>query len=440
MADIITAARYNNMQAKVRSVLGNGEGQFGYGQVLQSGAVKNTAPVDNVTAQHMQKLQTDLNTTSVHQSNVNASVTSVASTDQITDVIYGEYESASDAVYNSRNSVHANRVTAESKLSSTRTAPWGGNGVTYVEPCTAVAVNESVDGTYTYTINFGLNTGTAGIAIVTGQIPDKFTLVWNGQTYTTGFHGIGSYVRPSGVLTENQRLAAAGHPSVQTEATSSDLTFNKTSSYPTTATLTVVKPIGGEYTFTPICPTGTPILLGASIAHEFSVTFPGGYQTTSSSGAVTTATGVDHRRHFFNAGGEIRFSPTITGGTGSKFADWSTILTNMGTVKFNYTTATATGSGTSYNIGNFDLTSSYQTVFQKTGSGVYAENAITIYARGSQNSNVVYFKVELSDADTGGFDETINGTVTSTISQLRPTGSYVSLITPIFQTITGLAG
>lgn len=34
--EIITVARYNQMQSKVALVLGNGSGQYGYGETLQS--------------------------------------------------------------------------------------------------------------------------------------------------------------------------------------------------------------------------------------------------------------------------------------------------------------------------------------------------------------------------------------------------------------------
>lgn len=439
MSRNIEASRYNSMQSRIRSILGNGSGQFGYGQILQSSQVKNVPPIDIVTSQQMQQLKTDINTAKVHQSNINTTVPNIATTNTITEAQYALYETEVDSVYNSRSSVHPERVTVESKLTSVRSAPWGGVGLTNIPPCTAVSVTQTTNGVYDYTINFGPNTGTCGIAINTGPIPDRFTLVWNGQTYTTGFHGIGSNVRSGSTLTENQRLAALGFPPVQTTATSSNLTFNKTSSSPSTASLRVEKPIGGSYTFTVICPTNPPVTIGSSIQHEFEVTFPGGYTTTSNAGSLVTATGADHRRHFFNAGGEIRITPTITGGTGSKYNDWRTMITNLGTVKFNSTTATPTGSGTSFNIGNFNLTDTYQTIFEKYGSGVYSENFIRIQARGAQNSNIVRFLVIFNDADTGGFDETVTGTITNTVSQLRPTGSYVSLPTPTYRTIKNLS-
>ena len=50
------------------------------------------------------------------------------------------------------------------------------------------------------------------------------------------------------------------------------------------------------------------------------------------------------------------------------------MLSNMGTIIFNYTETTSTGSGTGTSIGQQDLTGSYQQIFQKAGSGVYAAN------------------------------------------------------------------
>lgn len=304
MARNIEAGRYNSMQSKIRTVLGNGSGEFGYGQVLSSRQVRNTPPVDTVTAQHMTNLKADVNIAEIHQTNVSTNLSTVAATDQITESVYAEYEAKVDTIYTNKNLVHANRVTAESKTSSVRSAPWG----------------------------------TAG-----------------------------------------------------------------------------------------------PIM------HEFTVTFPGGYQTTNSAGNNILSTGTDHRRHFFNAGGEIRFAASATGGSGVKFNDWVTMLSNMGMVKFNYTTAIATGSGTSFNLGNFDLTSSYQTVFEKYGSGLYSQNYIRIRAKGAQNTNVITFLVILDDASAGGLDEQVTGTITSTITQLRPTGNYVSVPTPTYQTTINLS-
>jgi len=159
-----------------------------------------------------------------------------------------------------------------------------------------------------------------------------------------------------------------------------------------------------------------------TVVHTFTVTF----------------SSESHRRHFFNAGGEIRFSASLIGYSGSKGTDWASMLANMGTIKFNYTETTFTGTGTGSAIGNYDLTGSYQQIFIKSGSGVYVENDYNIQARASA-VNAIEFRVEFRDDDLGDqtglgppVDENVTGTLTSTIQQYRPTGSYVSVPTPSY--------
>ena len=169
--------------------------------------------------------------------------------------------------------------------------------------------------------------------------------------------------------------------------------------------------------------------LPQSVYHEFKVTFNNS----------------DHRRHFFNAGGEVRFTATLTGGSGTKYNEWNSMLSAMGTVKFTYGNCTGS-SGTSLGLGNFDLTTSNQTVYIKAGSGVYADNDYSIKARVSSAGDVIFFLIEFNDGATGsgsgGFgpvDDPVTGTLTSSISQLRATGPYVEVSSPGYiniQTLT----
>lgn len=161
-----------------------------------------------------------------------------------------------------------------------------------------------------------------------------------------------------------------------------------------------------------------------TVTHEFTVTFSNS----------------NHRRYFFNAGGEIRFAASLTGGSGAKFTEWNSMLSAMGTVKFNYSTTTGSSGTSPSNIGNFELTTSYQIIWIKSGSGIYSENDIIIYAKvDSANSGKLHFKVEFNDSATGNVDETVTGTLTSSISQLRATGLYVEVPTPVYQTTSNLA-
>jgi hypothetical protein len=166
-----------------------------------------------------------------------------------------------------------------------------------------------------------------------------------------------------------------------------------------------------------------------TITHVFTVTFADS----------------DSRRHFFNSGGEIRFSANLSGQSGSKSDNWSTLLSNMGTIKFNYTETVSTGTGSGTTIGNYDLTGTYQTIFDKTGSGNYVENDYNIAAR-ADSTTVLRFRIQFRDDDSGdppitplpkgatpgGVDEDVNGNLSSTVQQLRATGSNVSVPSPVY--------
>lgn len=153
---------------------------------------------------------------------------------------------------------------------------------------------------------------------------------------------------------------------------------------------------------------------------------------------VTFST-ADHRRQFFNAGGEIRFASNITyTGSSAKTIDWMNVLVNMGTIKMGYTATSATGSGSGSTTGFHDLTTSFQTLFVKNGTGLYAANNYTLKAK-LVGTTQIQFQAEWNDADTGNpnYDENVLGTVNSTVTQYRATGVYVELPTPTHSTNAG---
>lgn len=296
VGEIITAARYNAMQAKVSQTLGTGSGTYGYGQDLSSYPVTQS---NNVTAIHMTNLKNDIIDAYVHQTGSVPTLTTVNTDEDITDVVYAQYEVASNNVYIGHLNVYEpTQASVEAKLiSPPRTTVWGGNA------------------------------------------------------------------QPQ------------------------------------------------------------------SVYHEFRVNFDD----------------ANHRRYFFNSGGEVRFTATLTGGTGSKYSNWNAMLSAMGTVKFTYGNCTGS-SGTSLGLGNYDLTTSYQTVYVKTGSGIYSDNDYSIKAKTNSTGNQVFFLIEFNDGDTGsgsgGFgpiDDPVTGTLTSSISQLRATGPYVEVSSPGYTNIQTLA-
>ena len=148
----------------------------------------------------------------------------------------------------------------------------------------------------------------------------------------------------------------------------------------------------------------------------------------------------NERRCFFNAGGQIRFEASIditsVGGADlAKNQAWETMLDNSGQVQFGRAATATTGSGTAYTIGNEDLTSTYQKIYLKEGdpSGTYAENNWYVEAKNKDDSTIT-FNIVFWDQDvgSGGADEYVAGVLTSSVSHLRASGTYVSNDAPAY--------
>jgi|TARA_B110000977_G_scaffold187256_1_gene254150 hypothetical protein len=169
-----------------------------------------------------------------------------------------------------------------------------------------------------------------------------------------------------------------------------------------------------------------------SLSAIVQVTFAGGYNCKNNAGATVTATTDDHRRHFFNTGGEIRFSSEMTNGSGTKAADWTTMLVNAGTISFKNSATTTTGSATvGSGFGSEDLTTSYQQIAIKYGSdALYAENNFSINAKIDGSGNIL-FQFVWTDSDSGDpyTDESVNGDVSITMSQIRCT-TPITILNP----------
>lgn len=169
-------------------------------------------------------------------------------------------------------------------------------------------------------------------------------------------------------------------------------------------------------------------------------------------------------RAFFNAGGVIKFDVNMTGTFNSfstvKDNTWTTMFSQMGQITFDRAgTTLAQGSlGTTTNVGFFNLTNSYQTIFTKSApGGSYASNEFKIVAQVS--SGTLVFQCQYNDISTGagssygtagatagpgvqagtiqgGFtpggvgDEYIDGIITQSVTMWRPSGSYVSIGVP----------
>lgn len=105
----------------------------------------------------------------------------------------------------------------------------------------------------------------------------------------------------------------------------------------------------------------------------------------------------------------------------------------------NHTLTTATGTGTGSNIGFYDLTTVNQQIFTRTGSGAYAANDYTVFARCDVANNTnggaryIYLTIQFNDDKAGNpnFDENVTGTLDSFVEFLRPSGSNVSVTGPV---------
>lgn len=147
-----------------------------------------------------------------------------------------------------------------------------------------------------------------------------------------------------------------------------------------------------------------------------------------------------HRNAFFNAGGSITFTASRSGGSSNdQNTDWTNMLSAMGTIKMGYTATTAS-SGTTTSLGMYDLTTSYQTIYTKVGSGSYSTNYYQIQAQ-APNTSSIRFLITMDDAHTGrGYFDSVDGTVTNNIGQLRPNsgtlpnGYTVTVATPTYTT------
>ena len=169
-----------------------------------------------------------------------------------------------------------------------------------------------------------------------------------------------------------------------------------------------------------------------SISHSVTVTFPG-YNLTS--GAVSAD---DHIRCYFNTGSRFEISSSLTGGNsgtvGTKDYSWSVLLSGMGTIYFNRTNTTTTGSGTAYAIGYQNLTTSDQLIFQKDTTAGYSPNRYRIYARKPSSASIVFtmYWEDLSGQPNPpyGFDENVTGTTASVVQVYRASGGNVTIPKP----------
>ena len=153
-------------------------------------------------------------------------------------------------------------------------------------------------------------------------------------------------------------------------------------------------------------------------------------------------------RYFFNAGGRITWTGARSGGTASsKNTSWTDLLTACGTINTTTGTSTQVIAGASYTgttktggsgspatllttTGFYDLTISNQEVFKQLGATyLYTTNfvSINILANAAAGSaTTITLTVLFDDSHNTQGDEDVDGTLTSTVTLVQPSTTYLS--------------
>jgi hypothetical protein len=137
--------------------------------------------------------------------------------------------------------------------------------------CDASQNGNGRTGRHDFVLELGTGTGSTGIRYNAASVPDRYTIIWDGKSYTSGFVGSSSH---------NDKLNALGLPNV-TGSGSGSLLFNKNKATPTTARVIVDAPLTGTgWRFSVVCPAAAvpatvpetpPIVVSSTLSLQRSV-------------------------------------------------------------------------------------------------------------------------------------------------------------------------
>ena len=131
MAEIISAARYNELQGRIAALLGVGSGDKGYNQSVTSIAV----PIGGtVLATEMNALFTDFEKVYVHINGTTpTTISTVTTDDDITEALYNAYEILINELEDDRFLLATNQSALESggvnSIKNGAATPWGGTAM-----------------------------------------------------------------------------------------------------------------------------------------------------------------------------------------------------------------------------------------------------------------------------------------------------------------------
>ena len=139
----------------------------------------------------------------------------------------------------------------------------------------------------------------------------------------------------------------------------------------------------------------------------------------------------DSARYFFNSGGFLglngSYSPIVT----PEDAQWQSMFTTMNPLKFNANATTPFSGGGGTAIGFYQLTTSYQTIYQKAygGGGYYSTSYIQVEAKlaaAAGTNGQIDFRITLVDNDSSLPKDPKNGTTTYRIDGTHASGANVA--------------
>ena len=245
--------------------------------------------------------------------------------------------------------------------------------------------------------------GQIGLSIPAAQIGKKilasdwdklYVAIGNVNVHTGSLLGLGP------TPTSGNLIAADSSPSLP--AILADLDGNRLNAASTEMT-TALAGISGK----------TGGWSGADIYHGFTISFPS----------------EDQARFFFNSGGQIELTALRTGSPSYPLDSAITaMLSQMGTIRFGATGTTQTGTGgTTYSVGFYNLTGTYQPIFSTVGVGTFSYLTYTVSASTSGalhenggNGDAISFKADFSLS--GNVVATSTGTIQSNVYTYTSTG------------------
>jgi hypothetical protein len=164
------------------------------------------------------------------------------------------------------------------------------------------------------------------------------------------------------------------------------------------------------------------------ISSKGTATYSTAWSTSVSLTLTATFSTSAQARYFFNSGGKVRLSASLTGGSGSQqYNAWVQFLASAGIQSF--------GADTNPLINYYTLTNSYQTYYQGSLSTAYSANFFRLEAKTDVADNstgtatVLTIRATLADdyVDLGppAPGDSVDGTLSIDVTELKASGSLL---------------